>query len=326
MADSPAPKLTISSPKSDAELFITAEAKMAEVVAEVKVEGVTPDPTPTTKFRWTAEISFDASTCDHGPKRVIKGDPVKEEVTGGKWTPKFTQVRGGTLKLSVEADVEKQKVSASVSCKIGITNPTKALIEASFPKDELLRKIARHESSLRQADTKAGETTSLYPLWSRDDLGGVGLMQVTYPKPSDDEVWSWKENLAGGKKILAEKRAEAKGYPGKVQVHPEFKKLVDAFNAARKAAKKPELTITVPEFTDEQLQNASLRGYNGNAGKDIFGMPLHEYRIKLDDKGMLVVVEAGTNGTVVWEEVPVADRPEKVGDPNYVKNVLTPGK
>ena len=67
----------------------------------------------------------------------------------------------------------------------------------------------------------------------------------------------------------------------------------------------------------------TIRGYNGFAGKDAFGFPLHEYRIKMDAAGSPVVTEApGNTGTVEWEEVPVADRP-KSGDPNYVKNVLS---
>src|SRR5260370_24560111 len=132
-------------------------------------------------------------------------------------------------------------------------------------------------------------------------------MQVTNPGPTDDEVWSWKANMDAGKKLLAQKKAVAKGYPAQVRNSASFKKLVDAINLARKTDKKPELTITVPEYTDEQLQHDTIRRYNGFAGQDAFGFPLHEYRIKMDAAGSPVVTEhPGNTSTLEWEEVPVA--------------------
>lgn len=315
-------KLTIVSPVKDTEFAITTDPVMPDIAAEVKIDGATPDPTASTSFDWTANISFEASSCPHGKARTITHPEVKESVVGGKWKPKFTQIRGGTLTLTVAAAVGDQKLTASVTAKIAGTNPSKAEVQAAFP-DKTIRMIASQESGLRQFRTKPGETKSECPLWSGDNLGGAGMMQITNPAPTDDQVWSWKANLEKGTKILAEKRAVAKGYANQVRNSTGFKKLVDAFNAARKTASQPELTITVPDYTDEQLQHDTIRGYNGFAGKDAFGFPLHEYRIKLDAAGNLVVTDkGGNNGTVEWEEVPVADRPSSSGDPNYVQNVL----
>jgi len=176
---------------------------------------------------------------------------------------------------------------------------------------------------MRQFNTSGGQSTSPCPLFSSDNLGGVGMMQITYPQPTDDDVWSWIANMTKGKQILAEKKAIAKGYPQQVRNSLGFKKLVTDYNTARKAANKNELTISLPDYTDDQLTKDALRGYNGWAGQDAFNLLLHEFRVKLDSNGNLVVTEqpGGAAGTCEWEQVPASDRPSS-GDPDYVNHVL----
>ena len=88
------------------------------------------------------------------------------------------------------------------------------------------------------------------------------------------------------------------------------------------------LNIQLPEYTQEQLERDTVRGFNGYAGDG-----LHEYRVRLDAKGKLfVTVDAGgLNGTAEWERVSAADRiavyqakgleRRRWGDPDYVENV-----
>jgi hypothetical protein len=92
----------------------------------------------------------------------------------------------------------------------------------------------------------------------------------------------------------------------------------------------PPITVTIPEFTSgnfndnlQQLELDSIRGYNGFAGTDKFGLNLHEFRVALDASDQLIVtIDPVTNvGTTSWERVPVADRPRS-GDPDYVNHVL----
>ncbi len=95
-----------------------------------------------------------------------------------------------------------------------------------------------------------------------------------------------------------------------------FRNLVTAWNNARAAQGLARIPVELPDYTDEQLERDTLRGFNGYAGG------LHEYRLRLDARGLLVVTvnATGTRGSAEWERVPVADRPA-VGDPNYVNNV-----
>jgi hypothetical protein len=85
------------------------------------------------------------------------------------------------------------------------------------------------------------------------------------------------------------------------------------------------LTVSIPDFTEEQVRLDAIRGFNGWAGTDHFGFELHEYRIAIDTQGfpLFTITNAATGAAqAIWERVPVADRPQDRGDPNYVEHVL----
>ena len=106
--------------------------------------------------------------------------------------------------------------------------------------------------------------------------------------------------------------------------------------ADAKAAAKPDagphpavvpVTVELPDYTDEQLERDTVRGFNGYAG-------IHQYRVKLDKDGLLVVNldPSGTKGKAEWEEVSKDERikfydannvpANKRGDPDYVEDVM----
>jgi hypothetical protein len=291
---------------------------MPAIKAQARVVGVTPDPTATTNFEWAATLELNAATTPNGPARKIANVPISQSLVGGKFTLQFSQVHGGILTLTVEAQIDKQVLRASVTgIKVGGTNPSSQLVAQKFP-DKTLRQIVAHESSTRQF---AG--IDAMPLWSGDRKGRVGMMQLTRPAPTDDEVWDWVANMKSGETLLKEKRAVAKAYPAKVRQSKKFQDLVAAYNKARQDSKKPTLTIALPEFSADELEKDTIRGFNGFAGNDAFGFPLHEFRVPVDANGLLLVTENadGKTAAVAWERVPAADRPS-VGDPNYVNNVL----
>jgi hypothetical protein len=319
-----AASLTFVKPTVNQEFPITADAVMPVIDVEVKVESSGPAPLYGIGLTWTAELSFTCKNCPHGPVRLITHPKITGLSPTGKFQISFSQIRGGLLIISVAAKVGTQMLSASVGVKIVGTNPIKSQVKTRFP-DETILKIASFESTgMRQFDTSSGQTTSPCPLWSADNKGGVGMMQITHPQPSDDEVWNWIANVTKGKQILAEKKGIAKGYPKKVRDSANFKQLVIALNAARKVAKQKELIVTLPDFTEDQLATDAIRGYNGWAGNDDFGNQLHEFRVKLDANGDLVVTEQAGSlaATCEWEQVPAADRPSASGDPDYVNHVL----
>lgn len=153
------------------------------------------------------------------------------------------------------------------------TNPTLASLSAAAAGATVsFRKLMRYESTLRQFRGPS------CPLWSADNMGGVGLCQLT-SSTNDDQIWSWKENIRGGLAVYAEKQRVARGYLSRVRVSTSFKRQVGAYNADRKRASLPPVAITAPDFTVDQLKRDTIRLFNGG----------HEFRLKIDANGILVV-------------------------------------
>jgi glycosyltransferase involved in cell wall biosynthesis len=336
---SPAPgaKLVLQDPQAGKTFAINDAAQAPRIVAQALITGVVPDPTAHTTFTWTIQITFDASVCSHGPARHINPPTVTQTTVGGHLDMALPLVRGGNLLITVRATVAGRTLSTqSQNLQIVGTNPAFATLEPTLPHDTL-RRIARLESGCRQFNAAAAGGTSRCPLWSGDNAGGVGIFQLTSPRPTDDQVWSWRANVAGGSALFNQKVSAARQYPGQVRASANFARLVTAFNAHRAASGLPAIQVTLPDFTSSgfnvpnaqlgQLELDAIRGFNGyGTGHDAFGFPLHEFRVSLDPQGFLVVnIQSGTNqGTAVWERVPVASRPHgpKDGDPNYVNHVL----
>jgi hypothetical protein len=294
--------------------------QMPVIAAWARIVGVIGlDPTPTTQFTWTVQVRFQASGCAHGPNRAINDD-FSVTAVGPNCTINFPRVRGGDLTLFCDADLPDACLESHTNgLKIRGTNPLRTELNTALT-TQTLRQIAVQESRQRQFIAAANGGVGECPLWSGDNLGGVGLFQITRPAPTDDEVWDWLANSNQGIHIFNQKMATARGYPRRVRNSQGFRDLVTRFNAARGG---PPIPVALPDFTAAQLDDDTVRGYNGWAGRDGFGHELHEFRVARDAAGNLVVAIDPTTGagTAQWERVPVADRPQRTGDPDYVNHV-----
>jgi outer membrane protein OmpA-like peptidoglycan-associated protein len=324
------PAIEIVSPIPGTTFVISAVPGMPTINAQARIVGVTPDPTPTTTFEWKLLISFNAHTCPNGPNRVINAPRIiVEKVVGGSFTPVFDFIRGGDLTLIVRAVVDGKMLEARTrGLKIKGTNPDRSVIQAILPR--MLAQMACQESGQRQFNAPVDGGIGSCPLFSSDKLGGVGLFQLTNPPPGPDMFWDWRTNAAAAEVLLGNKRSGARDYPGQVRRSRGFRQLVNQFNQARRRSGRPEITITLPNFTEgdfdtpEELELDAIRGFNGFAGRDRFGFPLHEFRVAVDPQGLLRVNidDVARTGEAIWERVPSADRPQGTGDPRYVENVL----
>jgi len=305
---------------------------MPVIVAQAKIVGVPTNVALTTPLTWRVRLRFDAAHCPHGPDRQIDHPDIVKTVVGGTFAISFTLVRGGSLSISVRANIAGRVLTAHSShLDIRGTNPALQDLRAALPHNTL-RRIARFESGGgRQFIAAADGGVGACPLWSGDNLGGVGIMQITVPRPTDNQVWNWRENVAKGIEIFNQKIAGARGYPAQVRNSHGFAQLVQHFNAERHKHKLPAIPVDLPEFTTgdfdanlQQLELDTIRGYNGWGGRDHFGFPLHEFRVALDANGHLRVNldPSGTKATAIWEQVPAAARPQSFGDPDYVNHVL----
>jgi hypothetical protein len=292
-------------------------AQMPLIQAQAQIVGVAPDPTLTTTFTWVVNIRFRCVDCAHGPPREIN-DEFQLSSLGGTCPIAFPRVRGGDLTVSVSANLSAGRLEQTTrGMRIQGVNPQRTLVNAACG-TVALQKIVLHESQRRQFDAVAETGISECPLFSGDGLGGVGLLQITSPPPTDDDHWNWLENIVHGRRIFHDKQALARQYPTTVRISAAFRQLVERFNSSR----TPAAVIVLPDFTAAQLNLDTIRGYNGWAGHDLFGNHLHEFRVPVDIKGNLQVsVGAGNRGVIAWQRVPAADRPQDSGDPDYVNHV-----
>jgi hypothetical protein len=318
---------------------ISEEPKMPVIRMRARVVNASgPDPTADTDFAWSASVAFDSSKCPNGTTkngsfRKITALTISGACHGGEIVVDFSptgRIRGGDLKITVSATVQGTVMSAETKgWRIQGTNPSRSTIGAALP-DDTHRKIACAESSMRQFVRAPADGGAWYPYFSSDRLLGVGICQLTRPTPTDDQVWNWKENVNAGIKLYKQKRGVARRYPSLVAKSSKFLALVNKYNNWRKASDAPiaagltaaPVTVTVPEFSADQLEDDTIRGFNGWAGRDAFGNVLHEFRIQVDDNRNLVVSGDSASGVVAacWERVPVADRPG-AGDPHYIDSV-----
>lgn len=305
------------SPASAPRFAISAAAEMPRVTVTATLTGVAVDPRTPPVYSFAATLAFAGSTTPYGNGRNTQHDAIATQVGGANtYVIPFTQVRGGVLTVTVSVRIGTAPPITATSTGLTIvgSNPSPAQIKAfanSIGATKVrFRKQMRQESSLEQFRSTG------WPKYSSDNLGGVGLCQITRPAPTPDQVWNWKENVRAGWSLYLEKERIARGYPAAVRNGATFRALVTAWNAQPERRGLPLVAVTLPDYTAEQLELDTIRGFNGYAGG------LHEYRVRLDERGVLVVTldASGRSGVAEWERVPVADRGTR-GDPNYVNNV-----
>ena len=293
---------------------ISADAVMPSITVTATLSAVVVDPKSPPVYTWNAALAFVGSVTPHGSGHNTSHRTIPPQ-SGPRniFVIPFTEVRGGVLTVSVSVRVGANTLTAhSTGLTVVGTNPTPAAIKtkanAIGATKVRFRKQMRQESSLMQF------TTSGWPHYSSDNLGGVGLCQITRPAPTADQTWSWKANVDAGWALYLEKESAARNYVINGRAGPTFRALVAAWNASRKPA--APIAVTLPDYTADQLELDTIRGFNGFAGG------LHEFRVRLDRNGLLVVTldASGRNGAAEWERVPVAER-GTAGDPNYVNNV-----
>lgn len=325
---STAPKVVLTFTPPGPEYAISEVGKMPAITVTATLANVTMKPGDTPEFVWSAGVHFNGHGCAHAMGRTTSHSPIHAKTPTGSWIIPLSETRGGALTVSVSVHVNHHKLTATkTGLSIAGTNPTPtSLLCVSYP-NETFKKLMRLESGLIQFRGHPG-ATSKCPLFSSDNLGGVGLCQITRPRPSDDEVWDWTANVEAGKRFWHAKEANSKAFVTSQQTGQHLKDLVKAFNLHREKKGQKAITITLPDFTDDQLEKDTLRGYNGYAGG------WHEYRIATDANGHLIVTidPAGTTGTAEWHRNSAAERKahyqaigldqDNWGDPDYVEDVL----
>jgi hypothetical protein len=349
------PVLVLSFDPPGPEFPISTQSEMPNITVTAKFQNITPDPKVPLQFSWTVDLSFNGTfrkrQVPHALGRVIQHPPIAQVTATNQFKIPFAAVRGGDLTVKVAVTVCGTPLSAtSEGLAVIGSNPSTSELALVAAPIVAFRKLMWVESRFMQF--LGGRQFSGMPYFSEDDLGGAGICQVTDPSPTDEQVWKWKDNIAAGWQIYKGKEAIARHFPANFRAGKTFAAMVTTYNDERyrqaveagakakppveaKNVPRKDLTITIPDLTEEQVQLETIRLYNGAP------LHIHEYRPKMDTvktpkgEGLLLVTvdEASLKGTAEWERVPVEDRkqqyrdaklPEKNwGDPNYVDDVMS---
>ena len=356
MAEKPAVVLSFDPPGP--EFSISTQSEMPSITVTAAFQNITPDPKVPLQFSWTVDLQFNGTfrkrTVPHSQGRIIRHPTIKQTTTTNKLKIPFSAVRGGDLTVKVEVTAGGTPLTASSDGLVVIgSNPSTSELALAADPTTAFRKLMYVESRFKQF--LEGRHFAGMPYFSEDDLGGVGICQVTNPSPTDDQVWKWRDNMAVGWQIYQAKAAIARRYPANFRTGKAFAAMVATYNDERyrkaveaaananpavdaKNVPRKNLTITIPDFDEQQVQFETIRLFNGAP------LHVHEYRPKMDTvktpKGdallLLTVDEDKLKGTAEWERVPIEDRkqiyidgklPEKNwGDLNYVDDVMaSPG-
>lgn len=282
-------------------------------------------------YEWEVTLVMNPAGVPHAVGRITLHPSIHRQTDTLRFPIPFTAVRGGTLTVRVTSNINNQRISAIQTAEVLGVNPAPAQFRAEGV-PELLMKLMMAESSLHQFRTNGHKIG--YPLFSADGLGGVGLGQITRPRPTDDEVWNWKINVKAALKLYDKKKHAARSYLNEYPHSKEFQNLVQTYNQLRMANSPPGpsgaipamLKVTLPAYTEEMLENETIRLYNGEP------VHLHEYIAREVNGVLFVKVSADNlNGTAEWHQVTAAERiayyqahnlpVKRWGDPDYVNDV-----
>jgi hypothetical protein len=120
-------------------------------------------------------------------------------------------IRGGEGTLQIFFNNGTELDSLEKKIHIRGYNPVEANVETYFTRDIPYKVIARHESRegnsyycqfTTRGKVNEGEADVKWtPNWGDDGPGkpgGFGIMQLTDPIPTSQQLWSWKDNLVEG--------------------------------------------------------------------------------------------------------------------------------
>ncbi len=235
-------EVTLTMPPPLNKYLITAAPAMPVIKASAKVVGVVPDPTPTTVFTWTANL-----TTKKGTGEVIshKNYIAQNQITIGmdEYTFELTNandVIGGSLTLEAKAVVDGVTLNAASpeGAVINGTNPPRTSIQSRVDLavdgtgfsglrkadvKDAVKRIGCQES--RQRQFKAAADGGTGPgLISPDN--GVGAYQITSGNPIVKDppiIYDWRKNTDAGTTIFSSKTTFSKQYPGLLQSKDKYK-------------------------------------------------------------------------------------------------------
>jgi hypothetical protein len=315
-------KVQLSTPDGQTVFRISDAPQMPTITINAAFAPPLPNGAQT-QFRWSVQLRFMGTETPCGrpgtPITFTKTTSAAQLIIS---PPDWGRIRGGSLTVSVSATANGQTDTAQLEgLRIVGTNPTFGVVNALLGTDPL-RRIAHQESNFAQFGIDS------WPFFSRDGLGGAGIMQIT--PANEDQTWDWKANVRAGVQKYNHCYSLGPTFINSVRTSPQFAALVASLNQARAKKNLPQLVVAIPDWSADQRIADAIRGYNGWAGTDPVAptLHLHEYKLSLDVIRQLQITATPNSNSAraIWVQVASSERPQNIGDPDYVNHVLGPGR
>ncbi len=341
------------------ELKIGPEPSMTQVRGKAVIKGIDPDPTDSASFNWEAVFYF---TTKQKAPMVLTPQTYNGAAAGGQspspaslftTPPPATtpHMRGGELMLKVSTRLPdgRDLIARRMGLRVLGENPPRLDIQAALSTGDAslttwLHKIACQETRQLQFATDTRLRAFQHkgePKMNEGGDGGIGVMQITEPSRERlpdirrwDVLWHWRLNIEKGLEKFEEKIAAARNYPGRLRRSQSYQTFLQYTNVRRATEGLPPLdAVIIRDFQrtgplgDELIEDA-VRAFNGYAGADVFGMELHEFRVRtvpVPTGHAFVIANERLEGSsrvadAIWERVPTSERPAS-GDPEYLDHV-----
>jgi len=232
---------------------ITAEPKMPDLTAEVT--GV-PAGAP---IDWVLSVTFDPD-----PESLEEVTETFSPLTpaGDEWHIDFgDKFMGGNATLYC-FPCGFRDCDNTLEFEILGTNPSCEKVNEELGHNKY-RAICWHESAYRQFQAEPGGGIGPpLPCYKRD--GGYGLMQITEPLPTMNEIWNWKLNIEAGQKLFDQKYKQSENH-------------LAWWNEDKKPKPEPAITMT----HNEHIMNAFALYRKGEYYYDACQMPDTEAEYEL---------------------------------------------
>ena len=197
---------------------ITRDPEMPEITPQAQLlnynEGVV-------NFEWNLQVQWegdDGRQFDdsfHGYTTATNSEVSSWPIDRKK------MIRGGdeiTLEVTATAGGKVYDNTVNHGFKIVGLNPWKSAIKAAITESDPLaiQVIIFKESSWRQFRKNKD-----FPIWGYPN--GYGLMQIdSHPAATDEQVWDWKPNLAGGEAHFDSAKSSALALPAKYRARTKL--------------------------------------------------------------------------------------------------------
>ena len=197
---------------------ITKDPKMPDITPQARLENYNGG---TVNFEWNLRVQWegpDGRRFDdsfHGNKSAQNSNVSSWPVDWNK------MIRGGdeiTLDVTATAGGKAYHETVNHGFKIVGLNPSKSAIKSAITESDPLaiEVIIFKESSWRQFKKNRD-----FPVWGYPN--GYGLMQIdNSPAATDEQVWDWKANLAGGEAHFDSAKTSALALPARYRARTKL--------------------------------------------------------------------------------------------------------